>query len=105
MNLVTFNVLSGVAGAFVTYVLVQFTRAFSRARRSLGRELSLASANSPRLESNWKLAHVPSRGNAGPQAKHELVMRKETLTCAILGAVGLLAPYVSVALLSLLRSH
>ena len=105
MNLMTFNVLSGAAGAFVTYVLIQFTRVFLRARRSFGSEPGLASANAPCMESAWKLAYVPSRGSAGPQAKHELVMRKETLTCAILGAVGLLAPYVSVALFSLLRAH
>ena len=101
----TFSILGGAAGAFLTYVLVQFTRVFLQASKSSGGEADLTAVNSGCIESGMKLARMSSPGGGGQPAKNEAVMRKEILTCAILGAVGLLAPFVFVMLLNSLWPH
>jgi hypothetical protein len=99
MNPLTFSALGGAACAFVTYVLVQFNRVSLRERRMTGSEPNLTATNSCCIESATTAARMSSPGRGMQQIKNEAVMRKEILTCAILGVVGLLAPFIFVMVL------
>lgn len=96
----TFSILSGSACTFLVYVLVQFNREFRHATRFSAGKPILTAADSRRFEPALKVAGMSSRASGGQQAKNEAVMRKEILTSAVLGVIGLLAPFFFVMLLS-----
>ena len=95
-----FSILSGSACTFLVYVFVQFNREFRHATRSSAGKPSLTTADLHRFESALKAAGMSSRASGGQQANDEAVMRKEILTSAVLRAIGLLAPFIFVMLLS-----
>jgi len=105
MTPITFSVLGAAACAFLTYVLVQFKRVVLNARRTSGSEPGLTAANSLSNESAWVLATTSGPGTGGQQAKNEAAQRKEILTCAIFGVVGLLAPFFFAMLFARLWSR
>lgn len=100
MNPLTFSLLGGAACALLTYVLVQFNRVLLHARRSSGGEPSLTAANSRCIESALRLEKMSCPGSGEQQPEDKAAKRKEILTCAILGVVGLLAPFFFVMLLT-----
>jgi len=100
MTPLTFSVLAGAACAFLTYVLVQFKRVVLNARMTPRTEPNLTAANSRSSESALVLATTSGPGTGEQHAKNEAAQRKEILTCAIFGVVGLLAPFFFVVLLT-----
>jgi hypothetical protein len=97
----TFSIFGAAACTILAYVLVQFRQEFLHIRASSAVKASLNHANSRYRASALKLARSPRLVSGGQQTKDEALMRKEILASAILGALGLLAPFIFVMLLSL----
>ena len=97
----TFSLLGVAACAFLIYVFAQFRRELLHLRKSSVGEPKLTWVDVRRTEAALMLAKMSSHADAGQRAKNEAVMRKELLTSAIVGLVGLLAPFIFVMLLNL----
>ena len=96
----TFTILGAAASIFLTYVFLQFRRELLQLRSSSALHASLKRGHL-REASTWKLARSTGLVSGGQQTKDEVVMRKEILVSATFGAIGLLAPFIFVTLLSL----
>jgi hypothetical protein len=99
MTAIAFSILSVSACAFLIYVFVQFRRELLHVRTGSAGEPRLTRGDIYRIEAAWKLASMSYRGE-GQRTKHEAVLRKEMLTAAICGLVGLFAPFIFVVLLN-----
>jgi hypothetical protein len=97
MMLLTFTILGSVACVFLMYVFVQFRRALLHARSSSAIRVSLN-----RRDSSGVILACSSRlFSSELQVKNEAAGRKEILDNAAFAAIGLLAPFVFIMLLSL----
>jgi hypothetical protein len=100
MVAITFSMLSAAACGFLIYVFVHFHREFVSGKRTLAVNSRLAESDIHRVL-HAAISAKRSRFTAeGQQAKIEAVMRKEMLTSAVLGLLGLLAPFIFVMLLN-----
>lgn len=96
----TFGILGAIACTFLTYVFVQFRRELLHVRASSAPKAGLTLTGSFSRAPVFELASTPRRISGKQQTKDEAVMRKEILTSALLGAIGLLAPFIFVMLLT-----
>jgi hypothetical protein len=97
---IIFSILSVAACTFLAYVFMQFRRELLHMRKSSGREPRLTEADVRRIEAALMLTRMSSHASGAQRATKEAVMRKEMLTSAIAGLVGLLAPFIFVLLLN-----
>jgi len=96
---IVFTILSAAACAFLIYVLAQFHRDLMRVRKNSAGATGLTPANVYHIEAALNSAREFSRAGEGQRTKNEAVMRKEVVTGAVVGLVGLLAPFIFVMLL------
>ena len=94
------SMLGVAACTFLIYVFVQFRRELLRGRKSSAGESGLTDVDVRRIEAALMLARMSSHAGVGQRAKNEAVMRKEILTSAVIGLVGVLAPFIFVMLLN-----
>jgi len=97
---IAFSILSAAACVFLVYVLAQFHRELARVRKSSAGAARLAQTGRRHIEVALRSAREFSRGGEWQRTKNEAVMRKEVVTSAIVGLVGLLAPFIFVLLLN-----
>ena len=97
----TFGILGAISCTFLTYVFVQFRRELLHARTPSAPKAGLHLTGSHSGAPAFKLARTPRRIGEKQQTKGEAVMRKEILASAIIGAIGLLAPFIFVMRLGL----
>ena len=97
---IVFSMLGVSACTFLIYVLVRFRRELLRGRKNSVGESRLTEVDVRRIEAALMLARMSSHAGVGQQAKNEAVMRKEILTSAVIGLVGVLAPFIFVMLLN-----
>lgn len=100
---ITFSLLSAAACAFLIYVFAQFRRALLHLRKGSAGEPELTEVDVRRTEAALMSARMTSHANGRQRAKNEAITRKEMLTSAIIGLVGLLAPFIFVMLLNLAK--
>lgn len=97
---ITFSVLGVAACAFLTYVFVQFRRELLNGRRNPAGQAKLTGADIYRIEAALMLARPSSNAHGRPKANVQAAMRKQLVTSAIFGVVGLLAPFIFLVLLN-----
>ena len=97
---IVFSILSSAACAFLIYVLAQFRREFVYLNKGFAEARRLSQVDVGHFEAALKLARKSSRAGGEQRAEYEAVMRKEVVTGALIGLVGLLAPFIFVMLLN-----
>jgi hypothetical protein len=94
---ITFSLLAVAACAFLIYVFAQFRRELLNC--PVGGP-NLTEVDVRRTEAALMFERLSSHADGTHWTKTEAVMRKEMLTIAIIGLVGLLAPFIFVMLLN-----
>ena len=97
---ITFSLLAVAACAFLIYVFAQFRRELLNVRKCPVGEPNLTEVDVRRTEAALMFERLSSHADGTQRTKTEAVMRKEMLTIAIIGLVGLLAPFIFVMLLN-----
>ena len=95
---VTFSILGLAACGFLIYAFAQFHRELLHLRHSPVRVLNLTEVDVRRTEAVLILERLTSHTRGIQRAKNKTVTRKEMLTSAVIGLVGLLAPFIFVML-------